>query len=316
MISGLYGHSLAEVKEYWKKTSNGQSSFARNPEATRSWLASLPEHPASDRLKKIVNFLPDLLGTKPLDRPSAQAVVNRLSNLAIFFPRLPVNSCCGPFAWIDELWVDRIGGSGSSIPPDQQFWSDFRGYLQAATNPEMTYVILDHEYKQVASKDDFYLIHPHNPLRSEEQHPYLADWSAIKEACAMLFPESSMMRHAITPIFNTSSAIPIILQKYSTWQTIFTALRGKVRPPEQRLQPESLGYSRMEWPDRTIQVSMVGLGHQRYDESYFGAVAYVLAFRISDGPGYEPSELGVPFVDLASLKSSWASREQSVANAA
>lgn len=36
MVSGLYGHSLSEVKDHWRRTSNGHSSFARNPKATFS----------------------------------------------------------------------------------------------------------------------------------------------------------------------------------------------------------------------------------------------------------------------------------------
>ncbi|KAI4696063.1 uncharacterized protein J4E88_000235 [Alternaria novae-zelandiae] len=78
MISGLYGRTLSEVKDYWKKSSNGQSSFARNPEATSSWLALLSDHPDSGRLKPIVDYLPELLATRRLDRPSAQTVVDRL----------------------------------------------------------------------------------------------------------------------------------------------------------------------------------------------------------------------------------------------
>jgi serine/threonine protein kinase len=85
MVSGLYGHGLSEVKDYWKRTSNGQCSFARNPEATSLWLASLSDHPASGRLKAVVDFLPTLLVTKRLDRPSAQTVVDRLRDLSLLF---------------------------------------------------------------------------------------------------------------------------------------------------------------------------------------------------------------------------------------
>jgi len=98
MVSGLYGHSLSEVKEYWKKSSNGQSSFARNPQATSSWFALLADHPDNGRLKSVVEFLPDLLVTKRLDRPSARTVLGRLHNLSLVLPDAPhlSNPCCGP----------------------------------------------------------------------------------------------------------------------------------------------------------------------------------------------------------------------------
>ncbi|KAI4954172.1 hypothetical protein J4E91_001882 [Alternaria rosae] len=98
MISGLYGRSLSEVKDHWKRTGNGQSSFARNSEATSSWFALLSDHPDSGRLKPIVEFLPDLLVTKGLDRPSARTVLGRLHNLSLVLPDAPHlgNPCCGP----------------------------------------------------------------------------------------------------------------------------------------------------------------------------------------------------------------------------
>jgi len=99
MVSGIYGHNLSDVKDYWKKTSNGQSSFARNPEATSSWIDLLSEQePESDRLEQILLLLPSLLRMKRLERPSAPGVVNVLNNMSIVHPdalRLR-NTCCRP----------------------------------------------------------------------------------------------------------------------------------------------------------------------------------------------------------------------------
>lgn len=98
MISGLYGRSLSVVKDHWNITGNGQSSFARNSEATSSWFALLSDHPDNGRLKSVVEFLPDLLVTKRLDRPSARTVLGRLHNLSLVLPDAPhlSNLCCGP----------------------------------------------------------------------------------------------------------------------------------------------------------------------------------------------------------------------------
>jgi hypothetical protein len=48
MISGYYGTSLTDLKKHWKESGNGQSSFARNPEATVVWLETLGERATND----------------------------------------------------------------------------------------------------------------------------------------------------------------------------------------------------------------------------------------------------------------------------
>jgi len=122
MVSGLYGHSLSEVKAYWKKTGNGQSSFARNPEATFSWLALLSDHPDSRRLKPIVDYVPELLLVRRLDRPSAQTVVDKLHRLTFAFtdPAHLVNTCCGPQF---EAYVDSLCDPSILFPDPPQIMS-------------------------------------------------------------------------------------------------------------------------------------------------------------------------------------------------
>src|SRR4051794_39981820 len=67
MISGLYGYSLSEVRDHWKKAGNGLISFARNPEATTTWLATLSSTisprgiPNVRRIQCIVGFIPSTL---------------------------------------------------------------------------------------------------------------------------------------------------------------------------------------------------------------------------------------------------------------
>ena len=127
MISGLYGHTLSEVKNYWKKAGNGQPSFARNPDATSTWLASLPEHPNAGRLKLLADFLPSMLNAHRLDRPSAKQVIDRLSNMSLVLPELPqyVNTCCGPPLSIDALRVQRNEGTKLPKTRDPNFCPSF-----------------------------------------------------------------------------------------------------------------------------------------------------------------------------------------------
>ena len=307
MVSGLYGHSLSEVKDYWKRTSNGQSSFARNPEATSSWLALMSDHPDSGRLKPIVDFLPELLVTKRLDRPLAQTVVDRLSKLCLLFPDPPhlVNTCCGPPpVWIEGLPPERIRGSGLPKTRDQQFWSDLYSNFDAVKDREMTYIILDQYFEQVATKHDCYSS-IWDVLRD-------SDIPSIKATCDMLFLQSDKTKPLLDHLNSQAVAsttldldhvLPQVLETYTAWQAIFTALRVQIFTPEtqwastdvQRFQLNGLLTVQRT---RTVQISMVGHGRCAGDNHFFSSVFYVLAFKVYS-EGYEPSKLGAPFVDLS-----------------
>ena len=304
MISGLYGRSLSEVKDFWKKTSNRQSSFARNPEATSSWLALLSDHPDSGRLNPVVDYLPELLATRRLDRPSAQTVVDRLCKLCLLFPDLPhlVNPCCGPPpGWIDNIHPERLRGSGLPKTRDAQFWSNLRSCFNAVADTEMTYVVLDQRFKQVAAKHDCYM-YLHERQLDGNTLRYIDDVVAIKQACAMLSVNSGMTQNqsqgrTVQPTnFNHEQVLLEIIQKYGSWEVMFTALRTRVRPPMYTDAPGISQRLSMMWQMRTIQISMVCHELRLDGETYLNYVFYVLAFHIAQ-EGYEPSKLGAPFVD-------------------
>ncbi|KAI4694357.1 hypothetical protein J4E81_006574 [Alternaria sp. BMP 2799] len=300
MVSGLYGKSLSEVKDYWKRSSNGQSSFARNPEATSSWLALLSDHLDSSRLKPIVDYLPELLATKRLDRPSAQSVVDRLCKLCVRFPDPPwlFNACCGPaITWIDNLHPERIGGSGLSKTRDPRFWSDLRSYFDAVADPDMTYVVLDQRFNQVAAKHDIY----------SDVWGMLGDVSSVMAACELLFFKSEKTKQlsfyshsqavASTQLLDFDHVPPEILEMYTSWRVIFTALSADIAVPNEEWV--SKPYRRAtSWGERTVQISLVGHGRSPADDRCFSSVFYILAFKLF-GKGYEPLELGAPVVDMS-----------------
>ncbi|KAI4617644.1 uncharacterized protein J4E87_008280 [Alternaria ethzedia] len=308
MVSGLYGHSLSEVKEYWKKSSNGQSSFARNPQATSSWIDLLSDRPEVGRLDQIVNFLPELLVTKRLDRPSAQSVVHILEDLSLHFhepPRL-FNTCCGPpVGRIKSRQPKWVGGSGLLKTRGPQFWYDLRSYFDAVADPEMNYVILDQRFKQVAAKHDCY----------SRLWDMLNDVSPITEACETLYSISDNTDPNATYSYKHSlessqldnryldRVLPQVLEAYTSWQVIFTALSINLPTPKSQwssktqvpFQPKELSTVCRE---RTVQISMVGNGRYLNNDRCFSKVYYVLAFKLF-GKGYEPSELGAPVVDMS-----------------
>jgi serine/threonine protein kinase len=316
MALGLYGYSLSEVKDHWKKTGNGQSSFACNTEATSSWLASLSDHLISGRLIPIVDYLPALLVTRRLDRPSAQAVVDRLGKLSQLHPDPPhhVNTCCGsPPGLMDNLRPGRVEGSGLLGTLDPSFLDDVRRYFGAVADTRMSYIVLNHHYNHVTSKHAYQFYAP------DTRKVYIHDFAAIKDACAMLLSESkrktSVLDQARSPndpritLDRENILLARILQMYASRQAIFTALRAKLYIPESVLQqndPYLLSRPRTGLRTglrtRTIQIAMVDYGRNPHGERCFDAVFYVLAFSIFD-VGYDPSSLGAPFVDLARTSS-------------
>jgi serine/threonine protein kinase len=90
MISGFYGISLSDVKAHWKNTGNGQSSFARNPEATEVWfqdhLKPADHRQLSWRVRHLSYLVRLILREHRLYRPTAQQIVDRLLDLSLLLP--------------------------------------------------------------------------------------------------------------------------------------------------------------------------------------------------------------------------------------
>ena len=287
-------------------TGNGQSSFARNPRATSSWIEFLLDNPAFGRLDQIVDFLPELLVTKRLDRPSAGTVVNTLKGLGLRFPDPPhlFNTCCGPpVGRIESRHPKWVGGSGLLETRDPQFWSDLRSYFDAVADPDMTYVVLDQRFKQVAAKHDNY----------SHLLDMLGDVPSVTAACESLFLKSdktkplSFYSHsqtvASTQLLDLDHVLPQVLETYTSWKVIFTALSINLPTVKAQWVPKAPvpfqvnGLSTI-WRERTVQISMVGHDHCPADNRCFRSVFYVLAFKLVE-KGYEPSKLGALVVDLS-----------------
>jgi len=307
MVSGLYGHSLSEVKDYWKKTSNGQSSFARNPEATSSWLDAFSDHPKSIRLRCIVEFLPFLLHTERLDRPSAQMVVDNVHNLSLRLRDAPhlANACCGLAARLsDDLLSMGVREVDLPKSDDPQIYLDIACYFDALADNLMTYIVLDQRFKQVAAKHDCY-----SDMWETLSRRILSrsDVSSIEAACEMLFLRCNKTEpildhpHSQTDAptgLDLDQALRQVLDVYTSWQAIFTALSVEL-PTSQEPWRHQVSFTTFPsiWHKRTVQISMVGLEDGHRDNCDFSSVFYVLAFKIYE-EGYEPSKLGAPCVDL------------------
>lgn len=128
MISGYYGFSLSEVKAHWKETGNGQSSFARNNDATDTWMGTLRSRMQAVRepkLEALVNHAHSMIyQTKSMFRPTAQQLVDCLSDLDILLAnssRRTFLSCQGPVPCVGlsniKSQADKFAAFAGRQPP-------------------------------------------------------------------------------------------------------------------------------------------------------------------------------------------------------
>jgi hypothetical protein len=315
MISGLYWQSLSTVKEHWKQTGNGQSSFARNPEATTSWLASLPNHPDTKRLRPIIDFIPTMLDPDRHRRPTAQQIVHHLENLSLLVPDAPqhINMCCGTsLNWGHISGCFRTRASKPPVCCDPEYWPEIARYFDPASDEDLGFVVLDPHHNPVASKPDYFYCIWDNHRRTLGEFPYIKSFTTVQEACNMLYRVSPRTRPAeewsqaraqqsdFHKGLNRDEVLQHILKLHTTGQMIFTARSGSVWLPEARdgdLLSPGPSLSPPVFRQRTIQVAMVGINLKRSKSPYYDAVFYVLTFRLS-AEGYDPKKINASFVDL------------------
>jgi serine/threonine protein kinase len=91
MVSAFHGTSLSDLKTHWRSSGNGQSSFARNPDAAQAWILDLLHkiprsvHPeSSQRLRYLCRVINLMLSTDRNHRPTADQIVNCLSDITGF----------------------------------------------------------------------------------------------------------------------------------------------------------------------------------------------------------------------------------------
>ena len=145
MIAGIEGHSLSEVKDHWRRVGNGQSSFARNPEAALSWMWLDPRLALTRynhlKLMYLVDYIHLMLDPDRHHRPSAQQVVDRLSDLGWLTGKGLEIECCAGQPLTERLVLDP--------------WR-LASYIYPSHNGDFTYILLDLRFDLVSSKHACY----------------------------------------------------------------------------------------------------------------------------------------------------------------
>ncbi|KAH4222489.1 hypothetical protein HBI06_146930 [Parastagonospora nodorum] len=90
MVSGIDGVTLSNLKTFWRTIGNGQSSFARNPEAVEAWFQGrqLYDLTGQDalRLKHLCRLIKLMLSKQRRHRPSAGHIVEYLCDISALVP--------------------------------------------------------------------------------------------------------------------------------------------------------------------------------------------------------------------------------------
>jgi serine/threonine protein kinase len=104
MVFGFYGTNLRDLKERWKTIGNRQCSFAHNKDAVKARFEELLTQPpdlyvGTLKVKHVTAIIRMMLRTDRLQRPSAQQIVDRLSDISLLTTESPEQftaTCRGP----------------------------------------------------------------------------------------------------------------------------------------------------------------------------------------------------------------------------
>lgn len=101
MVSAFNGTRLSHLKDRWKHTGNGQSSFARNNEAVRKWFKDEIAKPTLlHTIRHLCFLIRSMLNENRIYRPSAQQIVDQIfdiSSLTLFDDTTRITPACqGP----------------------------------------------------------------------------------------------------------------------------------------------------------------------------------------------------------------------------
>lgn len=104
MVSAFKGTRLSDLKDRWKHTGNGQSSFARNIEAVTEWFEEeIAKSSLEETVRHLCFLIRSMLHENRAYRPTAQQVVDQIFDISSFASNDTTRitaSCQGPWPCI------------------------------------------------------------------------------------------------------------------------------------------------------------------------------------------------------------------------
>jgi hypothetical protein len=188
MMAGFYGTSLSELKAHWKRTGNGQSSFARNFEAMslsyRNHITDAQVDLDTSRVGHFRRWIGVMLNNNKDLRPTSQQIINGLSDISMLVHPSP--------KWFGATCEGASPCTGLSQPQKtmetmrSRYWQLsyfplFDEYLYPWQHERYAYSLWDLDVNFNASKDQDDGPDAHWPQPGTEEHRFLRD------ACKQLF---------------------------------------------------------------------------------------------------------------------------------
>ncbi|KAF2126543.1 kinase-like protein [Dothidotthia symphoricarpi CBS 119687] len=279
MLSALCGYNLSEVKDHWKRTGNGQSSFARNMEATNTWYDGLDMHALHFDI--IVPMVRSMLASDRLLRPSIGQIVDRFSDVndLDYDASALIAGCCKRKS-IYDIFTTDIG-----------FLSSCHFYPWCYDN--WTYILLDLDLRFIASENNTY-----SRFQGQGILDAFEDFEHIRRKCNILYRGASrtgrnrrfwqahqQQRETLRTHPNGMLHAITSMKLLSLKHVVFTAGLCKIRKGSDLVS---------SFEDRVLQVSLLPISLLR--SPYFGSFFYMLSFSSYYDDGFaHPME----FVDLS-----------------
>lgn len=190
MVSGLHGTSLGDLKNIWKLNGNGQSSFAQNPDVAEDWfqerLPRIQWDRYSPRIRLLCRLIRQMLSKHKSRRPSAQHILDYMSEISIFVPEHPsivtIAACSGRGACVGLSNPRSNGGHISSLAKYLSSPYKFSRYLYALYLQDQGCWLLDLEWNALFKKD----YTASNTAWSPDHHRL-----KLQEACDLVYLRSS-----------------------------------------------------------------------------------------------------------------------------
>jgi serine/threonine protein kinase len=159
MVFGFYGTSLRDLKERWKSTGNGQCSYARNQDAVEARFLDLLAQPpdlyaGTLKVKHLSVLIRMMLREDRLQRPSAQQIVDRLSDISVLESESPEHftaTCRGPERCIGLSYPAASMANRISRVGDVE---KFAKYIWPWNHPGWTFELWDLEWNPLSSDEN------------------------------------------------------------------------------------------------------------------------------------------------------------------
>jgi serine/threonine protein kinase len=191
MVSGYYGTTLSTLKNQWKSIGNGQSSFARSPEALAAWLRmrihDIHKEWYLSKVGHLCRLISVMLSGHKADRPTSEQIVLCLSDISAFVSEgsksLVATVCNESAACIGLSSHNRPNSRAYSIVEQHVDPHSFISYLFPSLNKNRAYRLCDMSWNDLSMDTA--------PSPFDNSYSLLNRPKTLKESCTEIYDQAS-----------------------------------------------------------------------------------------------------------------------------